>query len=78
VAGGVITLISLLPLESVAYRSVTLHVAIETAATFVALLCSVLVFGRYRRSRPVATSCSSARCSCSSSRTSAFRHPVDR
>src|SRR5215207_2674607 len=47
--GGVVTLISLLPLDSVAYHSVTLHVAIETAATFIALLCAVLVFGRYLR-----------------------------
>jgi signal transduction histidine kinase len=49
VAGGVITLASLLPLESVAYHSVTLHVAIETAATFIALLCATLLLGRYLR-----------------------------
>jgi signal transduction histidine kinase len=48
-AGGVVTLVSLLPVESVAYRSTTLHVAIETAATFIALLCAVLVLGRYLR-----------------------------
>jgi len=53
VAGGLITVVSLLPLDSVAYHSTTLHVAIETAATFVALLCAVLVFGRYQR-RPTA------------------------
>jgi len=49
VAGGLVTLVSLLPLDSVAYHSTTLHVAIETAATFIALLCAVLVFGRYLR-----------------------------
>ena len=48
--GGLVTLISLLPLESVAYHSPTLHVAIETAATFVALLCAFLLFGRFLRS----------------------------
>ena len=49
VAGGLITLVSLLPLASVAYHSTTLHVAIETAATFAVLLCAVLMFGRYLR-----------------------------
>ena len=49
VAGGLITLVSLVPLDSVAYHSATLHVAIDTAATFIALLCAVLVFGRYLR-----------------------------
>jgi signal transduction histidine kinase len=47
--GGVVTLVSLVPLDSVAYHSPTLHVAIETGATFVALLCAVLMLGRYFR-----------------------------
>src|SRR5215210_99046 len=47
--GVFVTLVSLLPLDSVAYRSSTLHVAIETGATFVALLCAVLLFGRFLR-----------------------------
>ena len=42
VTGGLITLVSLLPLDSVAYDSTTMHVAIETAATFGALLCACL------------------------------------
>ena len=49
-AGGLVTLASLVPLDSVAYHSNTLHVAIETAATFVALLCALLLFGRFLRS----------------------------
>ena len=47
--GAAVTLISLAPMTSVAYRSVTLHVAIETAATFVALLAGVLMLGRFMR-----------------------------
>src|SRR5215210_778332 len=45
--GVFVTLVSLLPLDSFAYRSSTLHVAIETVATFVALLRAVLLFGRF-------------------------------
>jgi signal transduction histidine kinase len=44
-----VTLVSLLPLTSVAYNSSTLHVAIETAATLVALLVAVLLIGRFLR-----------------------------
>jgi signal transduction histidine kinase len=47
--GVLVTLASLLPLESVAYRSATFHVAIETGATLVALLSSALLFGRFLR-----------------------------
>lgn len=45
-----VTLVSLLPVTGVAYRSTTLHVAIETAATLVALLVAVLLLGRFLRS----------------------------
>jgi signal transduction histidine kinase len=48
-AGLAVTLVSLLPLTSVAYHSSTLHVAIETGATLVALLVAVLLIGRYFR-----------------------------
>jgi signal transduction histidine kinase len=48
-AGSAVTLVSLLPLTGVAYRSPTLHVAIETAATFIALLVAVLLAGRFLR-----------------------------
>src|SRR4029079_2602096 len=48
-AGGVVTLASLLPLDSVAYHSDALHVAIETAAALIALLCAALLFGRFLR-----------------------------
>ena len=47
--GIVVTVLSIAPLTSVAYRSATLHVAIETAAMFIALLCAVLLFGRFLR-----------------------------
>ena len=40
---------SLLPVTSVAYRSATLHVAIETAATLIALLAALLLVGRFLR-----------------------------
>ena len=43
------TLVSLLPVTSVAYRSTTFHVAIETAATLIALLAAVLLTGRFLR-----------------------------
>src|SRR5919112_3313150 len=48
-AGLAVTLVSLLPVTSVAYRSHTLHVAIETAVTLIALLAGLLVLGRFRR-----------------------------
>jgi signal transduction histidine kinase len=50
-AGAAVTLVSLLPLAGVAYRSATLHVAIETAATLVALLAGLLLMGRFLRAR---------------------------
>lgn len=43
------TVVSLLPLASVAYQSSTLHVAIETAATLIALLAAMLLMGRFLR-----------------------------
>ena len=48
-AGAAVTLVSLLPLTSVAYHSFALHVAIETAATLIALLAAVLILGRFMR-----------------------------
>ena len=48
-AGVAVTLVSLLPLTDVAYRSSTLHVAIETAAMLIALLVAVLLVGRFLR-----------------------------
>ena len=48
-AGLAVTVISLLPLASVAYRSSTMHVAIETAASLIALLGAVLLIGRFLR-----------------------------
>lgn len=47
--GAAVTLVSLVPLTSVAYRSLTLHVAIETAATLIALLAAALLIGRFFR-----------------------------
>jgi signal transduction histidine kinase len=47
--GAAVTVVSLVPLTSVAYRSLTLHVAIETAATLIALLAAALLIGRYFR-----------------------------
>jgi signal transduction histidine kinase len=47
--GTAVTLVSLVPLTSVAYRSLTLHVAIETAATLIALLAAALLIGRFLR-----------------------------
>jgi signal transduction histidine kinase len=44
-----VTLVSLLPITAVAYRSTTFHVAIETAATFIALLSGALLVGRFLR-----------------------------
>jgi signal transduction histidine kinase len=48
-AGAAVTLVSLLPVTSAAYRSPTLHVAIETAATLIALLAALLLMGRFLR-----------------------------
>jgi signal transduction histidine kinase len=48
-AGGAVTLVSLVPLTSVAYRSAAFHVAIETAATLSALLAGLLLMGRFMR-----------------------------
>jgi len=48
-AGLAVTAMSLLPFTEVAYRSSTLHVAIETAATLIALVVAVLLFGRFVR-----------------------------
>jgi len=48
-AGVAVTLISLLPLADIAYHSSTLHVAIETAATLIALLGAALLVGRFVR-----------------------------
>jgi signal transduction histidine kinase len=48
-AGALLTLVSLVPLTSVAYHSLTLHVAIETAATLIALLAAALLIGRFFR-----------------------------
>jgi signal transduction histidine kinase len=50
-AGAAVTLLSVLPASSVAYRSSTFHVAIETAATLIALLGAFLLMGRFGRSR---------------------------
>jgi signal transduction histidine kinase len=47
--GVAVTLVSLVPLTSVAYRSLALHVAIETAATLIALLAAALLIGRFFR-----------------------------
>jgi signal transduction histidine kinase len=47
--GGATTLVSLLPVTSVAYRSITLHVAIETVATLIAVLGGMLLLGRFMR-----------------------------
>ena len=48
-AGAAVTFVSLVPLASVAYHSHTLHVAIETAATLIALLAAALLIGRFFR-----------------------------
>jgi signal transduction histidine kinase len=48
--GGAVTiLIAALPFTSFAYRSHSLHTAIETAATLTALLAGLLVLGRFLR-----------------------------
>ena len=48
-AGVAVTFVSLLSLTDVAYHSATLHVAIETAATLIALLVAALLVGRFLR-----------------------------
>src|SRR4051812_9776084 len=48
-AGVAVTLVSLLPREDIAYHSSTLHVAIETATTLIALLAAGLLIGRFLR-----------------------------
>lgn len=48
-AGGVTTLVMVLPFVHFAYRSTALHATIETASGLVALLAAFLVFGRFRR-----------------------------
>jgi signal transduction histidine kinase len=48
-AGIAVTLVSLLPVADIAYHSSTLHVAIETAATLIALLGAALLVGRFAR-----------------------------
>jgi signal transduction histidine kinase len=48
-AGVAVTLVSLLPVADIAYHSVTLHMAIETAATLIALLGAALLVGRFAR-----------------------------
>jgi signal transduction histidine kinase len=50
VAAVATLLISVLPFAEFAYRSVPMHVAIETAATLIAALAALLVMGRFRRS----------------------------
>ena len=50
VISGVATLaVALLPQLHFAYRQPPLHVALETAASLIALLAGFLVFGRLRR-----------------------------
>jgi signal transduction histidine kinase len=48
-AGVAATLVTFLPVTGVAYHSSTTHVAIETAATLIALLVAVLLVGRFVR-----------------------------
>jgi signal transduction histidine kinase len=49
VAAAVTVFVTLAPWVSFAYRSPTTHVAIETAATLIAALAALLVFGRFVR-----------------------------
>ena len=49
VAGGLTTLIMVLPFVHFAYRSAPLHATIETANGMIALLAAFLVLGRFRR-----------------------------
>ena len=48
-AAGVTVFVTVAPWVSFAYRSPGMHVAIETAATLIALLAALLVFGRFWR-----------------------------
>src|SRR5215211_783470 len=48
-AGVAVTLVSLLPVADIAYHSSTVHMAIETAATLIALLGAALLVGRFAR-----------------------------
>ena len=48
-AGIAVTLVSLLPLTDIEYHRSTLHVAIETAVTLMALVGAVLLIGRFLR-----------------------------
>jgi len=48
-AGLAVTLVTFLPVTGFAYHSSTTHVAIETAATLIALLVAVLLVGRFVR-----------------------------
>jgi len=48
-AGLAVTLVTFLPVTGFAYQSSTTHVAIETAATLIALLVAVLLVGRFVR-----------------------------
>ena len=48
-AGGVTTLIMVLPFVHWAYRSTALHATIETASGMIALLAAFLVLGRFHR-----------------------------
>lgn len=53
VAGGALALTLLVSVTSVvsfAYRSPSLHVAVETAAALISLLAAQLTYGRFRRS----------------------------
>jgi signal transduction histidine kinase len=48
-AGGLTTLVMVLPFVHLAYRSTPLHATIETASGMIALLAAFLVLGRFRR-----------------------------
>lgn len=49
-AAAITVLVALIPPLHFAYRSVSLHAALETAAAVIALLAATLVFGRFRES----------------------------
>ena len=50
-AAGATLAISVLPAISFGYRSASVHVGIETAATFVSVLVAYLLYGRFRSTR---------------------------
>ena len=50
-AAAITVLVALIPPLHFAYRSVSLHAALETAAAIIALIAATLVFGRFRESR---------------------------